>query len=78
MKKQYDFSNAVRGKYFGKIKKSVSWILEPEMCRFCGKLSYESLDDAEYAAKQTSVNNQKLYLYSCPYETAWHLTSKPR
>jgi hypothetical protein len=69
MKKEYDFSAGVRGKYLGKIKKDF-WILEPDLCRFCGKLSYDSLEDAEYAAK----NNSRVYV--CPYESVWHLTSK--
>jgi hypothetical protein len=75
MKDNYDFSNGIRGKYKDKIVNKPSWILEPEQCKFCGKLLYETLDDAEYAAKQKSTQNQKLYTYSCPYKIGWHLTS---
>ena len=75
MKDNYDFLNGVKGKYYGKISNEPSWILEPTQCKFCGKLSYVTLDDAEYAAKQKSTMNQKLYTYPCPYKIGWHLTS---
>jgi hypothetical protein len=75
MRDEYDFSKGVRGKYINKIS---SWVLEPEVCRFCGKLTYTSLNDAEYAAKRSSQGKQTISTYACPYETGWHLTSKQR
>ena len=51
--------------------KQSTWILEPETCRFCGKATYLTKDDAEYSANKLNIS-----YYPCPYEEGWHLTSK--
>jgi hypothetical protein len=49
-----------------------SWILETTRCELCGKLSYESRDDAEYATKKMLV---PMAAYKCLYGNGWHLTT---
>lgn len=49
------------------------WIVEPTKCKLCGKLNYESREDAEYAAKGMLV---PMTPYKCPYRNGWHLTTK--
>ena len=78
MKKYYDFSKGVQGKYVGKISKESSWVLDTQSCKFCGKMLYESLNDAEYVSEQKSINSQKFYIYECPYKIGWHLTTIQR
>jgi hypothetical protein len=49
------------------------WILEPTRCKHCGKLTYHSREDAEYAAKRMT---QPMTAYKCLYGNGWHLTTK--
>ena len=79
MKDKYDFSKGKPNKNYAKVvSQKHSWILKPEECRFCGKLTFANLDDAEYVAKRTTDGKQIISLYPCPYEEGWHLTSLPR
>ena len=55
---------------------SSSWFLDPEQCKFCGKLAYLTEEDAAYAAREQSRGNLLLRTYKCPYEKGWHLSSK--
>lgn len=48
------------------------WILEPVKCKHCGKLIYESREDAEYAARSMMPAQ---FAYECPYGAGWHLTT---
>ncbi len=48
------------------------WVLEIAKCKHCGKVIYESREDAEYAAKAVLPAQQP---YECPYGTGWHLTT---
>lgn len=48
------------------------WVLETVKCKPCGKVSYESREDAEYAA-QSQMPAQ--LPYECPYGNGWHLST---
>ncbi len=49
------------------------WILETTKCKPCGKVSYASRDDAEYAAKSML---QPMFPYQCFYGNGWHLATE--
>jgi hypothetical protein len=48
------------------------WILETDRCPHCGKVTYESREDAEYAAQQVAGKQTP---YECLYGNGWHLTT---
>jgi hypothetical protein len=48
------------------------WVLENARCKHCGKVAYESREDAEYAAKSMLPAQGA---YECPYGSGWHLST---
>jgi len=46
------------------------WILETTRCKHCGKVTYESREDAEYAARSMETTQIP---YECRYGSGWHL-----
>ena len=48
------------------------WIIETTKCKQCGKVSYKSRDDAEYAARNL---DRPMAAYECFYKNGWHLTT---
>lgn len=48
------------------------WIVETTKCKLCGKVSYASREDAEYAAKGVT---RPSFSYACRYGNGWHLTT---
>lgn len=49
------------------------WILKTARCKLCGKVSYQTEDDAEYAGGRMP---QPMLPYKCFYGNGWHLTSQ--
>ena len=51
------------------------WIVEGVQCRFCGKVIYETREDAEYKGKSYSL---VVYPYECKYGNGWHLSREEK
>jgi hypothetical protein len=49
------------------------WVIETSKCKPCSKISYESREDAEYAAQAMST---EMTPYECFYGNGWHLATK--
>lgn len=49
------------------------WILDPTKCKHCGKVSYQSREDAVYATKAML---EEMTPYECFYGNGWHLATK--
>jgi hypothetical protein len=72
MRKQYDFKEAIRGKYFGRIMEN------PQGWNRATNIIYEAVRDHEQGAEQEVVGSSLYHLVACRLEQAGFLTERAK